>query len=215
MSDAHQVGLPAAWLAFGACMQVLFLCRAVVQWWSSELARDSVVPPLYWWLSLIASTGLGVYFLRRGDPVGQFGQLIGLLVATRNLVLFYASPGRRWPWIAGFCGALLGACAWLWLRPPFAVIAEGLPVAWQTYGWCAQIVFAGRWIVQWIAAERARRSVAPRLFWWCNLIGGTALLIYFLRRGDPIGIAGQLFNSVLVARNLMLLARRRSHARSP
>jgi lipid-A-disaccharide synthase-like uncharacterized protein len=62
-------------------------------------------------------------------------------------------------------------------------------------------------LVQWIATEKRRQSVVPALFWWFSLFGGLVLLIYFLRRGDPVGALGQLFGFVVYARNLMLISR--------
>lgn len=197
--------MPTSWLIFGATMQVLFLGRAVLQWLASERARDSVVPAAFWWISIAASGGLGLYFLRAGDPVGVFGQLVGLVVAMRNLVIIRLTSQRRWPWVLALTLGTAGCTCWLWVQPPFGMHDAGVPVAWHVYGWIAQAVFAGRWLVQWHAAEREHRSVTPALFWWCNVFGGLALLAYFARRGDPIGIAGQLFNSVLALRNLALV----------
>lgn len=84
----------------------------------------------------------------------------------------------------------------------------GLPWIWLAFGFGAQALFAARFLVQWIASERARRSVVPRSFWILSLAGGVALCVYFLRRGDPVGITGQLFGIVVYARNLMLLSKR-------
>ena len=57
------------------------------------------------------------------------------------------------------------------------------------------------------ASERARSSVVPVQFWWLSLVGGLMLLTYFLRRGDPVGVAGQLFGVVVYSRNLLFIAR--------
>jgi len=62
-------------------------------------------------------------------------------------------------------------------------------------------------LVQWIATEKNRQSVVPVLFWWFSLFGGLILLIYFLRRGDPVGVVGQLFGSVVYAANLAPILR--------
>lgn len=76
---------------------------------------------------------------------------------------------------------------------------------WLVFGFGAQMLFAGRLVVQWIATERSRKSVVPPAFWWLSLIGGFMLLVYFWRRGDPVGIAGQLFGNVVYIRNLYFL----------
>ncbi len=84
-----------------------------------------------------------------------------------------------------------------------------LSPAWLIFGFAAQAVFGLRFLVQWIASERARDSVVPPGFWVLSLVGGVALFIYFMRRGDPVGMLGQGFGLVVYARNLYLLSRRR------
>ena len=83
----------------------------------------------------------------------------------------------------------------------------GLPWGWLVFGFAGQAAFAGRMLVQWIASERANASVVPRAFWILSLLGGTTLLIYFVRRGDPVGITGQLLGVLIYIRNLALIAR--------
>jgi lipid-A-disaccharide synthase-like uncharacterized protein len=83
----------------------------------------------------------------------------------------------------------------------------GLPWGWLAFGYTAQSLFMGRMLVQWVATEKKKRSVVPVLFWWLSLAGGLMLLLYFLRRGDPVGVVGQLFGAVVYARNLILIAR--------
>jgi lipid-A-disaccharide synthase-like uncharacterized protein len=85
--------------------------------------------------------------------------------------------------------------------------AVGLSWPWLVFGFGAQAIFMSRMLVQWIATERARSSVVPKAFWWLSLFGGLMLLTYFLRRGDPVGVAGQLFGVVVYGRNLFFLRR--------
>jgi lipid-A-disaccharide synthase-like uncharacterized protein len=83
----------------------------------------------------------------------------------------------------------------------------GLTWGWLAFGYAGQALFTGRMLVQWIATEKRKQSVVPTLFWWLSLFGGLILLIYFVRRGDPVGILGQIFGSVVYARNLILIQR--------
>src|SRR5262249_39592217 len=73
---------------------------------------------------------------------------------------------------------------------------------WVILGFLAQAFFTMRFLVQWIASERAGRSVIPVAFWWCSIGGGMLLLIYALYRRDPVFIAGQAFSFFVYARNL-------------
>ena len=58
-------------------------------------------------------------------------------------------------------------------------------------GYVAQSLFAMRFVVQWIASERAGKSVVPTAFWVISIGGGLMLLGYALYRKDPVFIIGQ------------------------
>src|SRR5690349_16043973 len=62
-----------------------------------------------------------------------------------------------------------------------------------------------RFLVQWIASERARASVIPVAFWFFSIGGGVLLLIYALYRRDPVFIAGQALGLVVYVRNLYFI----------
>ena len=77
--------------------------------------------------------------------------------------------------------------------------------AWVVLGFIAQGFFTVRFLVQWIASERARKSVVPVAFWFFSIGGGILLLIYALYRRDPVFIAGQAFGLVVYIRNLYFI----------
>jgi len=77
--------------------------------------------------------------------------------------------------------------------------------AWVILGFVAQALFTMRFVVQWIASERARRSVMPVAFWFFSIGGGFLLLIYALYRRDPVFIAGQALGLVVYVRNLYFI----------
>src|SRR6202051_1178594 len=72
---------------------------------------------------------------------------------------------------------------------------------WLALGFFAQALFTARFLVQWIASERAGRSVIPIAFWFLSIGGGALLLIYALYRRDPVFIAGPGFGGFVYARN--------------
>ena len=84
---------------------------------------------------------------------------------------------------------------------------------WFAFGILAQLVFTGRFLVQWIESEREGRSVVPVAFWILSIIGGTMTLVYGLVRHDAIIILGQVLANVIYVRNLMLIARSRRSGR--
>ncbi len=78
--------------------------------------------------------------------------------------------------------------------------------AWVVLGFIAQGLFTMRFVVQWIASERARASVIPVAFWFFSIGGGVLLLIYALYRRDPVFIAGQGLGLIVYVRNLYFIA---------
>lgn len=72
-------------------------------------------------------------------------------------------------------------------------------------GWFAQIMFTMRFVVQWIASERAGRSIVPLAFWFFSVAGGVLLLVYALWRKDPVFIVGQAAGLFIYLRNLHLI----------
>lgn len=76
---------------------------------------------------------------------------------------------------------------------------------WVVLGFVAQALFTMRFVVQWIASERARKSVIPVAFWFFSIGGGVLLLIYALYRRDPVFIAGQALGLVVYIRNLYFI----------
>jgi lipid-A-disaccharide synthase-like uncharacterized protein len=82
-------------------------------------------------------------------------------------------------------------------------------LAWVIFGLSAQLMFTARFLVQWIASERVKKSVMPVSFWYFSMVGGLMLLAYAIYRADPVFILGQAFGVIVYARNLLLIHRER------
>jgi lipid-A-disaccharide synthase-like uncharacterized protein len=80
---------------------------------------------------------------------------------------------------------------------------------WVMVGLGGQMAFTARFLVQWIASEKAGRSTVPVAFWYFSIVGGTVLLSYAIYRGDPVFILGQSMGVVIYSRNLWLIRRER------
>lgn len=76
-------------------------------------------------------------------------------------------------------------------------------------GLLGQGLFSMRFIIQWIASERAGKSVIPFSFWIFSLGGSLLLLIYAIYRKDPVFILGQAPNVFIYSRNIYLLKRKK------
>lgn len=82
------------WVVLGFVGQCAFFGRMLVQWVSSEREKRSIVPPVFWWLSLCGGATLFTYFVWRRDVIGVLGQSTGVVIYARNLRLIYKERAR-------------------------------------------------------------------------------------------------------------------------
>lgn len=80
---------------------------------------------------------------------------------------------------------------------------------WLVFGLAAQLVFGSRFVLQWIASERAGRSVMPMSFWFLSIAGGLMTLVYGFVRREPVIIFGQGLSTLIYLRNVVLILRER------
>jgi len=91
-----------------------------------------------------------------------------------------------------------------WLQEVFKV-ENTAELVWVTVGLAGQLMFSMRFIVQWIASERVKKSVVPLTFWYFSMAGGIILFSYAVYRADPVFILGQAFGLIVYSRNLWLI----------
>lgn len=91
----------------------------------------------------------------------------------------------------------------------WANISEPWEIGLIAFGLGAQILFFCRWIVQWYVSEKRGESHIPDLFWWLSLAGASLLLVYFILRGEPVGVLGQSVGWIVYFRNLHLIRRKK------
>lgn len=83
--------------------------------------------------------------------------------------------------------------------------------AWKILGWTGNLIFGTRFLIQWIASERAGRSIIPRSFWVVSSLGSLCLLSYFVfYKNDSVGILAVAFPLPIYLRNLYLQCRPRN-----
>ena len=75
------------WTAVGFVAQFFFFLRFVAQWISSEVAGRSLIPPSFWFFSILGGLGLLIYAIHKRDPVFIAGQAAGLVIYFRNVFL--------------------------------------------------------------------------------------------------------------------------------
>src|ERR1700694_674108 len=74
---------------------------------------------------------------------------------------------------------------------------------WKIVGLTGSLVFGLRFLIQWIASERARKSVIPFGFWECSALGSLLMLAYFgIYRHDSVGVLQTALPLPIYLRNL-------------
>ncbi len=75
------------WIIIGFIGQAIFASRFLIQWIVSERASKSIIPNIFWWISILGSVILLSYAIHKEDPVFIAGQSCGFLIYARNLYL--------------------------------------------------------------------------------------------------------------------------------
>jgi len=76
---------------------------------------------------------------------------------------------------------------------------------WLIIGFLGQACFFSRFLVQWLASEKQKKSIIPTAFWYFSISGGVILLSYALYRKDPVFIMGQSTGLFIYLRNLYFI----------
>ena len=79
------------WVAFGTIGQLVFFSRWIIQWFSSEKNKLSVIPLAFWWASLVGGFITLIYACHIGSFPFILAQAVGIIVYLRNLNLIYKS----------------------------------------------------------------------------------------------------------------------------
>jgi len=82
------------------------------------------------------------------------------------------------------------------------------PYYWIAFGLAGNAAFATRFLVQWIASERAKKSVVPVAFWYLSIVGSLILLVYAIHLRSPIFMLAYLPNAFVYMRNIALIKRK-------
>ena len=83
------------WVLVGFGAQAVFAARFVIQWIVSEKRQESVVPEIFWWISITGGIMLYCYFVWRKDLPAVLGQSTGIVIYARNLRLIAKGKARK------------------------------------------------------------------------------------------------------------------------
>jgi len=76
---------------------------------------------------------------------------------------------------------------------------------WLSFGFGAQAMFFMRFVLQWLASEKAKQSIVPEVFWYFSFAGGLGLLVYATYRVDPVIMLGQATGLLIYSRNIYFI----------
>jgi lipid-A-disaccharide synthase-like uncharacterized protein len=79
---------------------------------------------------------------------------------------------------------------------------------WLALGLMGNLAFGSRFVVQWIASERAGESIVPKLFWYLSIGGTLILLAYALHLRSVVFSLAFFPNCYIYIRNLVLIQRK-------
>lgn len=189
------------WTLLGLLGNLLFTGRVLVQWLASEKQGKTVVPVLFWWLSLGGALVMIVYGFGQLEIPFVLGYSATLIPYTRNLFIAYRP--QRPPRNAGIIlvsAVLLGCLSIIvfWSE-------HGIKDSWFYFGLLGNAVFGSRFFLQWVQSEARRLSVMTLPFWYVSLVGSTLLLIYSFIRNDLAFILGFVFTVIPYTRNIILI----------
>lgn len=75
------------WTLVGLMAQGLFFLRFIIQWWHSEKARKTVIPQIFWYISLVGAMLTLLYSLARKDVVFFVTAILQIVLYIRSLML--------------------------------------------------------------------------------------------------------------------------------
>lgn len=216
------------WLyPLGALPAIAFGLRFLLQWALSERAKQSVVVPLFWQISLIGNVLLLVHsivqvqfhvgiiqacngviswrnlnLMQPKDRLWQLSSVVMLLALTIAAVfIIFAAQAYIYPYEAS-----------TWFRSPTTSWNAGYstsnlaPFLWHTIGTSGLLLFNCRFWIQWWNAERCGTSVLTPIFWWISLLGALLCIFYFYHIGDTVNLIGPVVGIIPYIRNLMIIS---------
>jgi len=206
---------------FGFIASLLFGLRFLVQWIASERKRQSVVPPLFWYLSVAGNITLMLHTLVQLQFPVALLQSQHTIFSWRNINLSSPRPAKiTTVYLLLILSALVVFTLfiaqqrlvsgseiiwWRSIRP----LEHSPPVWMDLIGILGIGAFSCRFWIQWWEAEKKGHTVLSSRFWAISLFGSFASCFYFFHTFDPVNLIGPLLSLVPYARNLVLLKKKK------
>jgi len=205
-------------LAFGG--------RFILQWLASEAKGKSVIPPLFWRLSLAGNVLLLLHAFLQIQFHVVFVQACNGVISWRNLNLLKPQQEQlSWKTTGVILAVTITVVSLLFALQAY-YLPEGsdlffripttpwnkkgaglgeISPAWHALGFGGLLLFNSRFWVQWWSSEQRHASYVGPSFWWISLVGDILCMAYFVRLGDIVNLIGPCFGIIPYIRNLMLI----------
>ena len=80
---------------------------------------------------------------------------------------------------------------------------------WEIIAFVGQIIFGGRFFVQWLASEIKKQSHIPIVFWYLSIVGSVILWVYTIHKRTPVLTLAFSLQILIYLRNLQLIRKQR------
>ncbi len=88
-----------------------------------------------------------------------------------------------------------------------AILQIKLDPWWEATALAGELVFGGRFVLQWIVSEYKKKSYIPTAFWFMSIVGSLILLVYSIHIEKPVLILAFSVNTLIYMRNIHLIFR--------
>lgn len=205
-----------------------FGIRFFLQWLVSEYQKKSIIPKNFWLISLIGNLSLVLHSLIQQQYHVCIAQACNAVIAWRNMNLmgpreehFEFSSVVKIMLSTIFTVTLLFLSQYIffeshhisWFKVPNQSLypeKQNIPLYIHLLGFAGIILFASRFWLQWLLAEKNQKSFMGPLFWYLSISGNISSLLYFLYIFDPVNFMGPIIGLIPYMRNLMLLRNQKS-----
>lgn len=194
--------------AVGFLAQIFFSARILYQWLVSEKAGKVLSPPAFWIFSVFGSYLLFIYGVLRNDFAIILGQFISYFIYLWNLNM--QGKWKKIPLIFKIVLIITPLVATGLMLRNLTGFTEtffnnkDVPLWLLIFGSAGQVIFALRFIYQFLYSAIHHESALPVGFWIISLLGSSIIISYAIFRRDPVLILGQSFGFVAYIRNLMI-----------
>lgn len=206
-----------------------FAGRFFLQWWVSEVRKQSVVTRGFWIISVVGTSVMALHALIQLQLHVCLIYAVNCVIAWRNLNLLQPKEKQAKLFsvigimaLSSFCivsifalqGYLFFGGHMVWLRTPTYFWTEAYPqpisLAWHIFGSFGFCLFASRFWIQWWLVEHHQESFLGKSFWWLSLVGALISVLYFSQMRDWVTTIGPGIGLFVYVRNLMLMKGDRS-----